>query len=297
MWVWINIITQSRGDNTTLQTRQTSPWGNHLYNSSHSPTNSSYAQSSYSTISPSSSILPMSPYTSRPCSQQSEYSLSSPSPSPPSHTSCPATPTTSHKYHHQTHKQSNTTPSSPTPYRSTIRQSHTPTTRGVYQTLYRPDLIKLSCPREGRRRWREREEDKRKYPGLGSTTKNRQYLYPSQDKTYSESYLKTDLSTQHDKEILDSADDYSIVCDKLLEELEADLDKVSPKQISVEITDNYHVNHKEVLHINKMKIIQLTDNDIIGTISDQENKPESCRGKYFDNLLLIIEEAVQGLTM
>merc|ERR1712098_950666 len=116
--------------------------------------------------------------------------------------------------------------------------------------------------------------------------------------TQETSYKSTLSSTYHDKELLYSTDDYSIVCDKLLEELEADLEKVSPKQMNVDLTDNSCVNHKEVFHINKMKMIQLTDNDNEAiNISDNKNEPNRCHGEFFDNLLAIIEKAAQGLTL
>ena len=93
-----------------------------------------------------------------------------------------------------------------------------------------------------------------------------------------------------------STDDYSVVCDELLEELEANVEKFSPKQISKDIESIYSQNRGGVYRMEDVNMAQVTDKNT-GTIIDQDLGSKRCNGEYFDNLLLIIEKAAQGLSL
>ena len=108
---------------------------------------SSYTQTSYTS-------LTSSPSLSRPDPGLSDYSLFAPRIQAPmtKHgytTSCPTTPLSYRRY--PTTTQHSPTP--PSPYRSNnITIPPQPSNKlGLYQTLYRPDLTKLSSLRQGRR--------------------------------------------------------------------------------------------------------------------------------------------------
>ena len=289
----------------TNLTPPNSPWSRHLYSSTLPTSASSYSQSSYSQS--SYSPLSSSPTLSRPCSQLSESSLSRLS--YPTHcpTSFQTTPLAQRRLHHD---KTHTPP--PSPYRSRHNQIPSPANQGVYHTLYRPDIIKLSSIREGRGRGEESLDDLAY--NLGRV--NLQMSW-SEDKVNSKSYFETSfansISEECKRESSSSNDDYSIVCDKLLEELDADLQhyKFSPDLLTSNaksLKENDGGGKREVLYVNKMKMFDLSDlddtmEDLQVTSDSRYYKSHSSDGhkrnyaEYFDNLLMIIEKAAEGLTL
>jgi hypothetical protein len=284
MCMWINIITKNlgrRNDKTMLSepvsTSPPSSCGRHPYSS---PQQSFYSDQSYSS-------LPSSPSLSRPDSLLSDYSLFVPrSQAPmtkPAYTSCPTTPLSYRRY---TTAKPSTPP--PSPYRSNhIKLPSQPAHKlGVFRTLYRPDLIKLSSPRQGR-------DDSDKKSLSHSSVDFREN---SIDVEY-----KTESSTVND--------DYSVLCDELLEECEADViygngsqNKVKKNIGNAKI--NACMNHKQVLHVNNMKTVEIeniTSIDFDIEIADNSDKVNHIdqhsitHEDYFNNLLAIIEEAAHSL--
>jgi hypothetical protein len=151
MCMWINIITKNlgrRADRIMLSEPDsiypTYPYGRHLCSS---PQHSSYSESSYS-------YLPSSPSLSRPDSQLSDYSLFAPRSQAPMirpgyTTSCPTTPLSYRRYSPTTQLPL----PQPSPYRSNHIENPSQSSKkvGVFQTLYRPDLLKLSSLRQTRK--------------------------------------------------------------------------------------------------------------------------------------------------
>jgi hypothetical protein len=249
--MWINIITQDityrehkRKSPMTNSTQPHSPWSKHLYSS----TLSSSASSQYSPLSSSPSL-------SRPCSQLSETSLSRLIYTTHCPTSLQTTPLPLRRPHHD---KTHTPP--PSPYRSRHNQIPSPANQGVYRTLYRPDIVKLSSSRGGRRRWQESLDD----PGYNLR------LPGSEDTVNSKSYFETSFASKTSEECKressSSNDDYSIVCDELLEELDADLQhfKFSPKLVTSNtksFKENGGSRKREELYVNEMKMFELSDLD------------------------------------
>ena len=280
-----------------------SPWSRYFYSSTLSSSASSYSQSSSSTLS-------SFPTLSRPCSQMSESSLSRlRSPSPWS-TSYPTTPLSSRSHHDDiTHQPS---PPLPSPYRSRHNQTSSPTKQGVYHTLYSPDIINLSSSREGRGRWEESLDDDRYSPERVNLK-----MPWSEDTVHSNSYFETSfankLSEEYKQESSNMNDDHCTVCDELLEELNADHQhyKFSPELLisnTKSFTKTDGGNKREELYNNKIKKVELSDLDdkvvdLKVTSDSSYHKPLSNNGhktsheEYFDNLLMIIEKAAQGLTL
>ena len=107
-------------------------------------------------------------------------------------------------------------------------------------------------------------------------------------------------------------DDYSVLCDELLEECEADVIYGNGSQNKVESnvkidnnTNNACMNHKQVFHVNKVKTVELLSIDYDMDIPDNSDKSEYeashsdqhniTHEDYFNNLLAIIEEAAHSL--
>jgi hypothetical protein len=300
MCMWIKIITKNlgrRADKRMLSEPDsispTSPCGMHLYSSPQHSSESSY------------SYLPSSPSLSRPDSQLSDYSVFAPRSQAPMTkpgytTSCPTTPLSYRRYS----PTIQLSPPPPSPYRSNHIKKQSPSSNkvGVFQTLYRPDLLKLSSLRQGRK---------------CNVSKKKSLSHSSVDSS-GENSLDTDYKT-------DSAtlnDDYSVHCDELLEEFEADFiygngsqNKVKSnidngtKQNRKELVQNIAcMNHKQVIHLNKVKTVELLNIDNVKDIPDNRDEsdesdyesrhsdqPDKTQEDYFNNLLAIIEEAAHSL--
>ena len=132
-------------------------------------------------------------------------------------------------------------------------------------------------------------------------------------------FLSGDNSTDVDykTDTLTQNDDYSILCDELLEEFVADViyGNVSQNRVKSNIemctrnitksNDKNHacVNHKYVIHVNKVKTVELENIAYGKDISDNSGNShykanyqhENTHEDYFNNLLAIIEEAAQSL--
>ena len=260
----------------------TSPQSRPMYRS---PLYSTYSQNSYSS-------LPSSPSLSRPGSQLSDYSQFVPrshsSMTKPGYTtSCPTTPLSYRRY-------PNPLPCPPpsSSYRSNQLKMppQAPNKPGVFQTLYRPDLIKLSSQMQGK---------------IGSNEKTMPHssVDLSGDNSIDVDY-KSDSSTIND--------DYSILCDELLEECEADVmygnGSQNKEKSNIEIGKDNNIacmNHTQVLHLNKVKTVELVNitsivydidipdtSDYEASHSDQHNVSHE---DYFNNLLAIIEQAAHSL--
>ena len=139
----------------------------------------------------------------------------------------------------------------------------------------------------------------------------------SEDTVHSNSYFETSfenkLSEEYKQESSNMNDDHCTVCDELLEELNADHQhyKFSPELLisnTKSFTKTDGGNNREELHNNKIKKVELSDLDdkvvdLKVTSDISYHKPLSNNGhktsheEYFDNLLMIIEKAAQGLTL
>ena len=295
MWMWINIIT-NKAEGPSRQSRQSSvspsktggsgsPWSKYLYSDQSSYSQSSYAESDYS--------LPHSPTSSRPSSQVSFYT-----------SSCPTTPLSSRRM----------CQSPPGPYR-TAQTVRSPSGKsGVFETLYRPDLIKLSDPRRGQRRHSEAEEvsSVRSVPvtpvSRNEIKINNRHFNTTQITSQSQSEGKNLQRSSQQKNIQRKI---SEECDQLLRELECDMKNmnnnlIKPSQTPQQSDPGRQVANynKQVFYINKVKMVELNDvkfsKDLV-----QEKKVDipsvnnNCSGnnqEYFDSLIKLIENAAKNLS-
>ena len=278
--MWLNIITTNKFERKlSLQSSPTfspsktpSPWSKYLY----SPTSdSSYSQCSYAE---SDYSLPHSPSSTRPSSAVSHYT-----------SSCPTTPLSSRKI--------SSSPGPLSPYRSQAWPA-TPTTparsgdRGVYNTLFRPDLIRLSDPR--RRRNSNSESSNAEKETLKRNFKNLKLDLDEED-----SRPKTHLHSKMEAEI-------SHKCDQLLQDLESDLQnfnfttkKRNKDALNVKTSaTNKTQNSRQVFYINKVKMVELeTDALKAGEAAENKNiEMNNNNQDYFDNLIKIIENAAKNLS-
>lgn len=275
MWMWINIITnkaegQSR-QSTASPSKSGSGWSKYLYSDQSSRSQSSYAESDYS--------LPHSPTSSRPTSQLSYYT-----------SSCPTTPLSSRRMCQSPYRTSQTI-KSPTPK------------SGVFETLYRPDLLRLSDPRRGQRRHSESEESSVRIVPSSPVRRNfkinnSHFPHQSPGKMFHESEnIKSKISAD---------------CDQLVRELEFEMKnmnnnliKPGDRQVKATTTVKTVANYnKEVFYINKVKMVQLNDvkfsNDFAGVqekvdgVSSTQNNSTNNQD-YFDSLIKLIENAAKNL--
>ena len=287
--MWINIIT-NKTEAPSRQSRQSSlspskpgsagsPWSKYLYSDQSSYSQSSYAESDYS--------LPHSPTSSRPSSQVSFYT-----------SSCPTTPLSSRRL-----------AQSPGPYRTSQTGRSNPGKSGVFETLYRPDLIKLSDPRRGQRRHSEAEEScsVRSVPVSPSVSRN-SHLTSTQSQSQQSPGKHFQLRSSQQKNIQRKI---SEECDQLLRELECDMKNMNNKLIKRSQTPpqpdtarqaaNYN---KQVFYINKVKMVELNDvkfsKDSVQEkkvdISSVNNGNSSNNQEYFDSLIKLIETAANNLS-
>ena len=298
MWMWINIITnKAEGQpSQSSQSRQSSvspsktggsgsPWSKYLYSDQSSYSQSSYAESDYS--------LPHSPTSSRPSSQVSFYT-----------SSCPTTPLSSRRLCQ-----------SPGPYR-TAQTVRSPSGKsGVFETLYRPDLIRLSDPRRGQRRSSEAEESSSVRSGhVTPVTRNEirinnRHFTRSQSQSQSQNQGKNFQPSSQQKNIQRKI---SEECDQLLRELECDMKNMNNNLIKrsqtppqPDITGRQVANYnKQVFYINKVKMVELNDvkfsKDSVQEkkvdISSVNNNNTGNNQDYFDSLIKLIENAAKNLS-
>lgn len=316
MWMWINIITNKSSDgvspspasvSTPSKMSGTSGWSRYLYQSDQSSySQSSYAESDYS--------LPHSPSSTRPSSQVSYYT-----------SSCPTTPLSTRRLCSSPYR---TTQSASSPSPSTARA-------GVYQTLYRPDLIKLSDPRRRRRN----SEDDYESSSVRSVpiTMEKNYHRPAGRRNFKNHQLNlashqphhlqpTSSKNMHESlEIKNLNRKISDECDQLLKELELDMKNMNSnsnnsfvknlqtvkkcsQENSVKKLSNYN---KQVFYINKVKMVELNDvqlsneansfsqtgnNNDVTSLNNNNIMGKSKNQEYFDNLIKLIENAAKNLS-
>ena len=297
--MWINIIT-NKAEAPSRQSRQSSlspsktggspgsPWSKYLYSDQSTYSQSSYAESDYS--------LPHSPTSSRPSSQVSFYT-----------SSCPTTPLSSRRLCQS--------PSGP--YRTSQTVRPPPGKSGVFETLYRPDLIKLSDPRRGQRRHSEAEETSsvRSVPVTPVTPVTRNEIrinnrhFPnSQSQSPAQAQGRNFQRSSQQKNIQRKI---SEECDQLLRELECDMKNMNnnlikrsqtqPQPDTGRQSSNYN---KQVFYINKVKMVELNDvkfsKDSVQEkkidISSVNNNKSNNNQDYFDSLIKLIENAAKNLS-
>jgi len=284
MWMWINIIT--RDNKSMLRSRSVSDskeWSRHskersLLSLSSSTLPSSYRKNLCSSPNPShesfsySNTISATPFsTSRPNSQMSDISSlfhNSYSPIPtilespgdgdieflhpsscePSQYSSPSSSSPS--------LRSSQSPdidplASRKPYRSSHSPSLTPSKQGVYSTLYRPDLLKMSSCRRA--------------------NKNSSGV----------------VSSRHN-DTGDISKKCSTVCDELLNELETDFEQMK----------SAHRKTKVILKtLPCEKKLTAVDLEEAKHANHHNDKTRKTNDEYFNNLLFIIEQAKEGLTL
>lgn len=232
--------------------------------------------------------------------------------------SCPTTPLSSRK-----HCQS--------PYRTTQTLNTSPPSpaspkKGVFQTLYRPDLIKLSDPRRRQRRYSEDEYVSDTSASVRSAVSVRSVqslntTNPHFTSTpFSSPYMR-DFDRVDQQEFSKVNRKISDDCDQLLRDLETDMKNFNFKKRDnyerdinqTEYKQNVHnktvkplsSHNKQMLYLDKPKMIEIKNclslNEAPSKSICKIEEPQNLMGKsnnqeYFDSLIAIIENAARNLS-